>query len=237
MKPKVLVVVPAYNEQETIQEVILDINTECPDYDILVVNDASRDQTSALAKASGLAQVVDLPVNLGIGGAVQTGFKYAYKHHYDCVVQFDGDGQHRACDLARLVNLVLSQKCDVAIGSRFVSNKRAKETDFLRRIGIIIFEFMSLLLIGKRVRDHTSGFRAFNRKSLTFIMHEYPVDYPEPEIVILLIRNRFKVKEVFTQMYTRQGGVSSIPVHKGPYYMFKVSIAMLAARLRPLENI
>lgn len=237
MNENVLVVVPAYNEEATIKDVIADINTECPHYDILVVNDASRDRTSAFAKESGKAQVIDLPVNLGIGGAVQTGFKYAFNNNYDCVVQFDGDGQHRACDLSRLVNLVLSKKCDVAIGSRFVTKKKARETDLLRRLGIMLFEFLSLILIGKRVRDHTSGFRAFNRESLTFIMHEYPVDYPEPEIIVLLIRNKFKIKEVFTQMYSRQGGVSSIPVIKGPYYMFKVTIAMLAARLRPLENI
>lgn len=237
MKSNVLVVIPAYNEQETIREVILDIYTECPNYDILVVNDASRDCTSEFARNSGMAMVIDLPVNLGIGGAVQTGFKYAHKHNYKCVVQFDADGQHRACDLSRLVKAVLQKKCDVAIGSRFVSKKRAKETDLLRRTGIILFEFLSLMLIGKRIRDHTSGFRAFNRESLTFVMNEYPVDYPEPEIVVLLVRNKFKIKEIFTQMYSRQGGVSSIPVIKGPYYMFKVTIAMLAARLRPLENI
>ncbi|MDA3818637.1 MAG: glycosyltransferase family 2 protein [Prolixibacteraceae bacterium] len=237
MKPEVLVVIPAYNEQETIQDVIFDIKNECPDYDILVVNDASHDETSMLAKATGVAKVIDLPVNLGIGGAVQTGFKYANKHHYSCVVQFDADGQHRACDLIRLVKPVLEKECDVVIGSRFVSKKKAKETDFLRRIGIFLFEFLSLVLIGKRVRDHTSGFRAFNSESLAFIMHEYPVDYPEPEIIVLLVRNKFKIKEIFTQMYTRQGGVSSIPVLRGPYYMFKVTIAMLAARLRPLENV
>lgn len=237
MKSKVLIVVPAFNEEETIESVLKDLQSECPDYDILVVNDSSKDNTAEIAKKTNLAQVIDLPVNLGIGGAVQTGFKYAHRNHYDCVVQFDADGQHRAKDVSRLVNLVLLNKCDVAIGSRFVSKKRAKETDLLRRIGIILFEMLSLLLIGKRVRDHTSGFRAFNRSSLTFVMHEYPVDYPEPEIVVLLIRNKFKVKEIFTQMYSRQGGVSSIPVVKGPYYMFKVTIAMLAARLRPLENI
>ncbi|HKM92609.1 MAG TPA: glycosyltransferase family 2 protein [Prolixibacteraceae bacterium] len=237
MKPKVLIVVPAFNEEETIEPVLNDLNTECPDFDILVVNDSSKDNTSQIAKSTCLAQVIDLPVNLGIGGAVQTGFKYAYRNNYDCVLQFDADGQHRAADVSRLVNLVLSNKCDVAIGSRFVSKNRTKETDLLRRVGIMLFEMLSLLLIGKRVRDHTSGFRAFNRSSLAFIMHEYPVDYPEPEIIVLLIRNKFKVKEIFTQMYSRQGGVSSIPVIKGPYYMFKVTIAMLAARLRPLENL
>jgi glycosyltransferase involved in cell wall biosynthesis len=237
MDQKVLVVVPAYNESETIEQVLFKIKAKCPEYDVLVVNDASTDNTSELAKSTGMAEVVDLPVNLGIGGAVQTGFKYAYKHKYEYVVQFDADGQHKASDIHKLIHLVKSGKCDVAIGSRFVSTKKLKRNFTLRRLGIRIFEFLSLLLIGKRIRDHTSGFRAFNKRSLYFIMHEYPVDYPEPEIVILLIRNKFKVKEIFSQMYSRQGGVSSIPVSKGPYYMYKVVVAMMAARLRPLEKI
>jgi glycosyltransferase involved in cell wall biosynthesis len=237
MDYKVLIIVPAYNEQETITDVLEELTHECPDFDIVVINDASRDNTSMLAKQTGMAQVIDLPVNLGIGGAVQTGFKYAYKHNYNCVVQFDADGQHKASDLIKLVKLVKKGICDVAIGSRFISKNKLKNTTSLRRTGIRIFELLSLILIGKRIRDHTSGFRAFNAKSLSFIMHEYPIDYPEPEIVILLIRNKFKVVEIFTQMYTRKGGVSSIPVTKGPFYMYKVIVAMLAARLRPLENL
>jgi glycosyltransferase involved in cell wall biosynthesis len=235
MEPKVLIIIPAFNEEETIVTVIEGLKNECRGFDILVVNDASTDATSALAHSTKLATVVDLPVNLGIGGAVQTGLRYANRHNFDCAVQFDADGQHRAVDVPLLVNLVLSGECDVAIGSRFVGDSKMYGTDILRRMGIRVFEFISILLIRKRIRDHTSGFRAFNKEAISFIMREYPVDYPEPEIVVLLARNKFRIKEIFTQMYSRQGGVSSIPVYKGPYYMLKVLIAMVMACIRPRE--
>jgi glycosyltransferase involved in cell wall biosynthesis len=237
MSPRVLIIIPAFNEEATIVTVLNGLKEECPSYyDILVVNDASTDDTSSLANTVDGVQVVDLPVNLGIGGAVQTGLRYANRKNYDCAVQFDADGQHRAKDVPLLVDLVLSGESDVAIGSRFVGDFKTKSTDFLRRVGIMIFEIYSLLLVRRKIRDHTSGFRAFNRKTLNFIMKEYPVDYPEPEIVVLLAKNKFSIKEVFTQMYSRQGGISSIPVHKGPYYMFKVLVAMTMASIRPKET-
>jgi glycosyltransferase involved in cell wall biosynthesis len=232
---KVLIVIPAYNEEQTITKVIRGLKKLCPAYDILVINDASLDNTSALARSEEAVYVVDLPVNLGIGGAVQTGLRFGDRHGYDCVVQFDADGQHQAEDVPMLVNMVLSEECDVAIGSRFVGESKERSTDHMRRLGIIIFEFLSMILVRKRIRDHTSGFRAFNKKVVSFIVHEYPVDYPEPEIVVLLARNRFSIKEVFTQMYTRQGGISSIPLYRGPYYMLKVIIAMTMACVRPRE--
>jgi glycosyltransferase involved in cell wall biosynthesis len=235
MSKRVLIIIPAFNEEATIVDVIKGLKQQCPDYDILVINDASTDNTSLLARSIGTVSVVDLPVNLGIGGAVQTGLRYAHRKNYDCAVQFDGDGQHRAEDVSLLVNMVLTGECDVSIGSRFVGDSKMIGTDFFRRIGIRIFEIFSLLLIRKRIRDHTSGFRAFNREAVDFIMHEYPVDYPEPEIIVLLARNRFKILEVFTQMYSRQGGVSSIPFYRGPYYMLKVMIAMTMACIRPRE--
>jgi glycosyltransferase involved in cell wall biosynthesis len=236
MKSKVLIIIPAYNEEATIIDVLEGLQRECPDYDILVINDASTDDTSVNARSVKGAAVVDLPVNLGIGGAVQTGLRYAKRMDYDCALQFDGDGQHRAEDVSILVDMVLSGECDVAIGSRFIGDSKIERVDILRRLGIRIFEIFSLLLIRKRIRDHTSGFRAFSKKAVSFIMKEYPVDYPEPEIIVLLARNKFNIKEVFTQMYSRQGGVSSIPFYKGPYYMLKVMIAMSMACIRPREN-
>jgi len=235
MEPSVLIIIPAFNEEATIVSVINGLQNECPGYNILVVNDASSDNTSILARSTGVVAVVDLPVNLGIGGAVQTGLRYANRHNFDCAIQFDADGQHKASDVAMLANLVLSDECDVAIGSRFVGDTKMYGTDIFRRFGIRIFEFVSILLIRKRIRDHTSGFRAFNKETINFIMREYPVDYPEPEIVVLLARNKFRIKEIFTQMYSRQGGVSSIPIYKGPYYMLKVLISMIMACIRPRE--
>jgi glycosyltransferase involved in cell wall biosynthesis len=235
MESKVLIIIPAFNEEATVITVIEELNRECPGYSLLVVNDASSDNTSALARSTGLAKVIDLPVNLGIGGAVQSGLRYANRHNFDCAVQFDADGQHQASDVTSLVEMVLSGECDVAIGSRFIGDSKMYGTDILRRFGIKIFEIISILLIRKRIRDHTSGFRAFNKEAINFIMHEYPVDYPEPEIVVLLARNKFNIKEIFTQMYSRKGGVSSIPVYIGPYYMLKVIIAMIMACIRPRE--
>lgn len=235
MKPRILIIIPAFNEEATILGVLDSLKKECPDYDLLVVNDASTDNTSMLARSIDGVVVVDLPVNLGIGGAVQTGLRYANRNNYNCAVQFDADGQHQACDVHLLVDMVLSGECDVAIGSRFVGESVIRGTDLVRRFGIRIFEFFSLLLIRKRIRDHTSGFRAFSQETIWFVMSKYPVDYPEPEIVILLARNKFRIKETFTQMYSRQGGISSIPLYRGPYYMLKVMIAMIMARIRPRE--
>lgn len=235
MKPKVLIIIPAFNEEASIVDVLKGLQLICPEYDVLVINDASSDNTSKLARSFLTTNVIDLPVNLGIGGAVQTGLRYANRMNYDCAVQFDADGQHRAEDVSLLVNLVLSGECEVAIGSRFIGDSRMKGIDLFRRFGILIFEIFSMLLIRKRIRDHTSGFRAFSKEAIRFIMQEYPVDYPEPEIIVLLARNKFNIKEVFTQMYSRQGGVSSIPFFKGPYYMLKVMIAMAMACIRPRE--
>jgi glycosyltransferase involved in cell wall biosynthesis len=235
MESKVLIIIPAFNEEATIINVLNGLQKECPDYDILVINDSSNDNTSSFARTIEHVAVVDLSVNLGIGGAVQTGLRYAIRKNYDCAVQFDADGQHRAEDVSILVKMVLSGECDVAIGSRFIGDSKIKGADLFRRFGIKIFEIFSLLLIRKRIRDHTSGFRAFSKKALSFIMKEYPVDYPEPEIIVHLARNKFIIKEIFTQMYARQGGVSSISFYRGPYYMFKVMISMLMACVRQRE--
>lgn len=235
MNRKVLIIVPAYNEEDTIVSVLNNVHNVNPDYHILVINDASRDSTSELAKSTGLANVIDLPINLGIGGAVQTGLKYAYYNNFEYAVQFDADGQHNAKDIPLLIGMLRKGECDVAVGSRFVGESKLFESDLFRRLGIRIFEFFSLILIQKRIRDHTSGFRAFTRKTIQFIMHEYPVDYPEPEIIVFLAKNKFVIKETFTQMYSRQGGASSISLFRGPYYMTKVLIAMVMAAIRPKE--
>lgn len=227
-----LVIVPALNEAENISSVIRDLASKKPGVDILVVNDASSDKTSEIALQTGLATVLDLPFNLGIGGAVQTGFKYAGRNGYRYALQFDGDGQHSAEEIDKLLKIVKSGEADIAIGSRFSRKHQGFRSSFVRRLGIRILEFFSYLLIRQRVTDHTSGFRAYNRKAIVFLAERYPADYPEPEVVILMGKNRFRIKEVFTQMHERQGGISSIPLAKGPYYMIKVMLAMFMASIR-----
>lgn len=176
--------------------------------------------------------VVNLPYNLGIGATVQTGFKYAFENDFDYAIQFDGDGQHKVDEIDKLLNIVVNDDADVAIGSRFNQEHDGFKSQPMRRIGIKVFEYFSYVFIRQRITDHTSGFRAFNRKTIAFLKDNYPMDYPEPEVVILLGRNGFKMKETFTQMLERQGGISSISLTKGPYYMIKVLLSMFMASIR-----
>ncbi|HSG67848.1 MAG TPA: glycosyltransferase family 2 protein [Bacteroidales bacterium] len=229
---KVLVIIPVYNESASIEQIIRDIHSQHPKYHILVINDASTDESEKIVERTGLARLVNLPYNLGIGGAVQTGFIYARDNNYDIALQFDGDGQHKVEEIDKLVKMIKKGKADVVIGSRFNKKSEGFTTHPLRRVGIRIFQLASYLMIRQRITDHTSGFRAFNRRAFCFLADNYPTDYPEPEVVILLGRNRFVMKEVFTQMMRRQGGVSSIHIAKGPYYMTKVLLAMFMASIR-----
>jgi glycosyltransferase involved in cell wall biosynthesis len=229
---KILIIVPAFNEAENIRGVIQKLHSENTAWDILVINDASHDNTSAIARKTGLADVIDLPINLGIGGCVQTGFRYAMNKGYDIALQFDGDGQHSAEEIHKLLEIVRSKEADVAIGSRFRQKHDGFKSSLFRRMGIRMFEWFSYLLIRQRITDHTSGFRAYNRKALCFLANHYPTDFPEPEVIILLGKNGFKIRETFTQMHERKGGISSIPMTKGPYYMIKVMLAMFMSSIR-----
>lgn len=229
---KTLIIIPAFNEAYTITDVITALNSENHSWDIIVINDGSTDNTGILAESTGVASVVNLPYNLGIGACVQTGFKYAYYNNYDYALQFDGDGQHREDEIEKLLAIVKNHEGDVAIGSRFNKKHDGFKSQPIRRLGIKIFEYFSYFLIHQRITDHTSGFRAYNKRAIAFLKDNYPVDYPEPEVVILLGRNGFKIKEVFTQMLERQGGISSISITKGPYYMIKVMLAMFMASIR-----
>lgn len=229
---KILIIVPAFNEEANIGQVIQKLQHEDRDWDILVVNDSSTDSTGKIARSAGQVNVIDLPFNLGIGGSVQTGFRFARKNSYDFALQFDGDGQHSAEEIYKLLDIVMSGEADVAIGSRFSRKHGGFKSSLSRRMGIRIFEWFSFLLIRQRITDHTSGFRAYNQKAIYFLADHYPSDYPEPEVVILLGKNGFTIKETFTQMHERQGGISSIPLTKGPYYMIKVMLAMFMASIR-----
>ena len=176
--------------------------------------------------------MIDLPKNLGVGGAVQTGFKYAARNGYPIAIQFDGDGQHLAAEIPKLLAALQAQGTNMVIGSRFLDSQAGYRSTFLRRIGIRLFQGVNSLLIGQRVTDNTSGFRAYDQRAITFLARHYPVDYPEPEAVILLGRNGFKIAEVFTLMEARKGGVSSISGVTGAYYMIKVLLAILMTALR-----
>lgn len=232
---KILAIVPAYNEEETIGAVILSLKERMPALDILVVNDGSTDRTSEKAAGTKKALVVDLPCNLGIGGAVQTGFLYAIREGYDVAFQFDGDGQHLAAEADKILAPILAGEVDVVIGSRFLGGNGGFRSTFTRRMGIRLFQWVNSLLTGQRITDNTSGFRAYNRKALTFLSRYYPSDYPEPEAVILLGRSGFRLKEVPVEMRERATGRSSITAFRSLYYMVKVLLAIFVTALRPAQ--
>ena len=231
---KHLIIIPAYNESKNICEVINSLDGLGRDFEILVVNYGSKDDTVTHARTTGRAVVVDLACNLGIGGAVQTGFIYAARHGFEVVIKFDGDGQHLASEIEALLKGLRVDGVDVVIGSRFLAEGGFKST-FSRRLGIRILEMVNSFCLGRRVRDNTSGFRAYNRQSIVFLAENYPaIDYPEPEEVVLLARHGFNVVEVPVRMAPRQGGNSSISPGRSLHYMAKVLLAILMTHLRPV---
>ena len=227
---KKLVIIPAYNEAESILTTVQDVLDHAPGFDYVVVNDCSRDDTIRICREHHL-NVLDLPINLGIGGAIQTGYRYALECGYDMAVQFDGDGQHDAKYLQLLADKLESEQLDMVIGSRFIENKGFQSTG-LRRFGIQFFKGLIKLLYGETITDATSGMRLCNRRVLEQFSQNYPQDYPEPETVARLLRHGYRVKDVPVVMRERQGGTSSINPAKSVYYMIKVSAAILIERLR-----
>lgn len=236
MSDKTALLIPCYNEEECIGRVIDSIRVILPEAYILIVNDASQDNSAEIIrrKAADDDHVVllDLPVNLGIGGAVQTAFRYAARHDFDYAVKVDGDGQHPITQIKDLLEPLKNNTADMVIGSRFLEDAGFKST-FVRRIGIVFFRVLNSLLIRQTITDNTSGFRAYNRAALKFAEEHYPsFDYPEPEEVILMAKNHFRIKEISTRMQCRQGGVSSISPARAAYYMLKVFFSVLMAALR-----
>jgi glycosyltransferase involved in cell wall biosynthesis len=228
---KILIVVPAYNEQNNILRVIWDIRKTLPSADILVVNDCSLDSTSINARKAEGVKVVDLPYNLGIGGAVQTGFKYALTHGYDYMVQIDGDGQHLPSEVVKLFDTMVSNGCDMVIGSRFLDIQSFRTT-WLRRMGIKVFYLIFRMLINAKITDGTSGFRMYNRNGIALMAKYYPDDYPEPDAIILLKKHGLRIAEVGVEMKEREHGVSSISMIKSPYYMTKVIVSIFFSYIR-----
>lgn len=230
-RAEVLVIVPAFNEEKSLPHLLVLLKEETPFADVLVVNDGSRDRTGEVAASYPGVAVINLPCNLGIGGAVQTGFKYAARQGYRVALQVDGDGQHKPSEIKSLIEPIMRSEADMVIGSRFLSVQSFRSS-FARRIGINIFALVNSWLIGQRITDNTSGFRAYSREAIAFLALHYPADYPEPETVILLAKNGFKLHEIPVEMQERQGGTSSITPLKSIYYMAKVLLAILMSACR-----
>lgn len=227
---KKLVIIPAFNEEGNLEKTVKDIKDNAPDFDYVIINDCSTDKTLEMCRRHGFSYL-NLPVNLGIGGAVQTGYRYAYYHGYDIVVQFDGDGQHSAAHLEDMVTTLIDTESDMVIGSRFIE-KEGFQSSGLRRIGIKYFTGLIKLLTGKKITDPTSGMRMVNKKLLEKFTDEYPKDYPEPESVVTILSEKYKVTEIPVVMNEREEGVSSISLKNSVYYMIKVSFAILIARMK-----
>ena len=227
---KKLVIIPAFNEEGNLEKTIKDIKDNAPDFDYVIINDCSTDKTLEMCRRHGFSYL-NLPVNLGIGGAVQTGYRYAYYHGYDIAVHFDGDGQHCASHLEDMVKTLIDTESDMVIGSRFIE-KEGFQSSGLRRIGIKYFTGLIKLLTGKKITDPTSGMRMVNKKLLEKFTDEYPKDYPEPESVVTILSEKYKVTEIPVVMNEREEGVSSISLKNSVYYMIKVSFAILIARMK-----
>ncbi len=230
---KILVIVPAYNEEENIAAVIQDLRSKFPVGDIAVVNDGSTDRTSEIAKQSG-AKVIDLPYNLGIGGAMQTGFLHAVREDYDAAVQFDGDGQHSAEEIPKMLKLLAEDRADLIVGSRFLS-EGGFTSSVQRRLGAKILALVISTLIGKKITDTTSGFRIYGRKAIEFFSGLYPEDYPEVEALILAHKKGLRIEEAPAEITARKFGRSSITIPRAVYYMVKVLLAIFVDLLKTIR--
>ena len=231
-----LVIIPALNEEKTVGGVIGSILDAAQEVDIVVVSDGSTDRTAEVAAAAG-AYVISLTVNLGIGGAVQTGYRYAKQKGYLYAVQIDADGQHDPADLPRLLAEARMGDADMILGSRYVQ-KTAYRSSTSRRMGMVLLAAFVHMAVGYAIKDTTSGYRVVNRRTIELFSSQYPMDYPEVEVLVLLHRYKMRVREVAVEMKERQAGVSSITMIKSMYYMFKVSLAILleVLRGRPLKG-
>jgi glycosyltransferase involved in cell wall biosynthesis len=229
-KLRSIAIVPAYNEEGSLGQVLEEIRSVDPDLEIVVIDDASTDGTARVAVAAGVP-VVHLPFNVGIGGAVQTGYQYALEHGFELAVQVDGDGQHDPREISDVFEPILGDRADLVVGTRFAKGGGYRGTR-LRRVGIRIFAGIVSLIVRQRVSDTTSGFRAVNRKALRLFAADYPHDYPEVESVVLLSRHRLRMVEVPVQMRVRETGNSSITALRAAYYMIKVLLALFIGLFR-----
>ncbi len=231
---KVLIIIPAYNEEANILKTyqsIVDYNKKNKtSYDVIVINDGSKDNTEKVLSDNDIHHI-QLIHNLGIGGAVQTGYKYALKNNYDIAVQFDGDGQHDINYVKTIIEPIINGECDMCIGSRFVTkSKEGFKSSASRRLGINIISFNIKLKTDKKIYDTTSGFRAVNSKIIKLFANNYPTEYPEPISTVRVIKNGYKVSEKPVIMHERTGGKSSIGSWKNAYYMINVILSILLSK-------
>lgn len=234
---KTLIILPALNESGNIHKTVQQIQANVPYADILVVNDGSTDTTRLEAEAVG-AIVVSMPYNVGIGAAVQTGFKFAARHGYDLVARLDGDGQHSANNTLQLLALVENNEVDVAIGSRFLGKGDDYGTSFMRRVGIAFLSNLLSMITKQRVTDPTSGFSAYNRRAILLFADYYPHDYPEPEAVVICHRSGLSMREIPVTFLEREHGISQFTMpSRSAYYMLKVTLAILVNTLRRVPRV
>ena len=232
MRPvRILVILPAYNEERNIATTVSGVKGQLPQVDVLVMNDGSGDNTAVEARSAG-ALVLDLPFNVGIGAAVQAGFQFAAAHHYDIVLRNDGDGQHAPENNPKLLAALEAGSLDIVIGSRFIDGQGDYGTPHLRRLGSGILAHLLSAIVGQRVTDPTSGCAAFGPRAIRTFAHAYPHDYPEPEAIVIAHRSGLRQVEVPVRMIPRRHGMSSITPLRSVYYMVKVILAILINLLR-----
>ena len=230
----VLVIVPAYNEQATIGNVLRALRSEAPDFDILVVNDGSTDNTADVVRNVHGVELISLPYNMGIGNAMQTGYRFACQEDYDIAVQCDADGQHPAGEISKLVRAIAVGRADLVIGSRYVADTGYAPT-ISRRVGKSLLSRLVNSAIGGGITDTTSGFRAMNRAAFETFAHSYPDDYPEAEALVILHKHGLRAIEVSVEMRQRQGGRSSIGMTRAAYYIVKVSLSIFVGVFKKIS--
>lgn len=235
MKNKILIIIPAYNEEKIILDVYNELNNNYNNFDVMIINDGSIDSTQYLLEKNRIPNI-KLISNLGIGGAVQTGYIYAFENNYDIAVQFDGDGQHNPKYIQKIIDPIIKKQADFVIGSRFIEDLSSFRSSATRRIGIKIISFLLKITNKIKITDPTSGFRACNKKIIELFAKEYPREYPEPESIVKLIKSNYVVKEVSVEMNERKTGKSSIRKLKSLYYMINVCISIILSSLKKGEK-
>ena len=224
---KVLLIIPAYNEEDSILKVYEKIKKQKNKYDVIVINDGSTDKTGKICDKNDIP-CIHLVHNLGIGGAVQTGYKYAYEHQYEVAVQFDGDKKHDISYVEDLILPIEKKEANMVIGSRFIAKEKSSfQSTKARRIGIRVISFFIRLVTGKTVLDTTSGFRAVDQSLIERFAKQYPAEYPEPVSTTEILKEKYKIKEIPVNMHEREGGISSIRAWKNIYYMLNVILSIL----------